>query len=198
VRVVVGRDEGGAGAGDDARDDGLALGGRRAAEHDRRAVAARRGDLGRRRQPRHHDVRGDAHGGGGEGEGLRVVACCACVSLDARFWLGGAGRRRTAAMRDDAALAAAALGPAVRLRQPEQRVEGAARLERADALQVLALEPEAQRGLRGLLARPGRGGQLGRGARRGGEGGEVGVCEDGRAVDVGLDELVGGEDGGAG
>ncbi|KFZ07321.1 hypothetical protein V501_06552 [Pseudogymnoascus sp. VKM F-4519 (FW-2642)] len=74
----------------------------------------------------------------------------------------------------------------------------ASRLERADLLEILALEPESDLWVCGRLPRPGCAFELGGGAGGGGELGDVGGGEHGGAVDVGLDEGVGGEDGGAG
>lgn len=83
------------------------------------------------------------------------------------------------------------------LDQPAHGVERAARLECADALEVLALEEEFDLRARGRLALP-RGAFEGFGRlRRRCEGGERGVGLHGREVDVWLDEGVGGDDGGA-
>lgn len=78
-------------------------------------------------------------------------------------------------MRNDASLAPASLRPSGLLRQPEEGVKCPARLEGADALEVLALEPEADCWAGGGMAGPGGGGELGGGARGGGEQGEVRV-----------------------
>lgn len=73
--------------------------------------------------------------------------------------------------------------------QSLDRMERAPGLERANSLQILALEPQPDDGLRG-------GGACAL-LRRGGERAERGVGEHGRLVDVRLDELVGGEHAGA-
>lgn len=124
-----------------------------------------------------------------------MIACLRQSPRTSDYDGGGEG---TAAMRDDAAFAPAALNPARLLRQSEEGVEGAAGFEGADALEVFALEPEAEDWFCGGLAGPGGGGEGGGGARGGGEKGEVGGGQDGGVVDVGRDEGVGGEDGGAG
>ena len=82
--------------------------------------------------------------------------------------------------------------------QPRQRVECSPSLERSDALQVLALEEEANARTGRALAGPGCPNESGRVLRRGGKGVEGVASEDGGFVDEGANEGVGGDDGGAG
>lgn len=92
-------------------------------------------------------------------------------------------------MRDDALLAAAALGPAGLLLQALDGVKGAAGLEGADLLEVLALEPEAENGAGRGAADPGGALQLGGRPRRRGQPVERRVGQHRRLVHVRLDQL---------
>jgi hypothetical protein len=104
----------------------------------------------------------------------------------------------TRTMRHDPLLLAPSLHPPGFHLQPLQGVERAPRLERPDALQVLALEPQPQHRPGGRPPLPPRPREvLGRAGRRR-ELRERPVGEDGGEMDVGLDELVGFYHGGAG
>jgi hypothetical protein len=92
--------------------DRLAILGDAVVDHDLGAIAARRRQLDRRRIVRHHDRRGHAEQLRRERDRLGVVS----------------GRERHHA------------GAALCVSEPRQRVEGAAKLERAAALEALALE----------------------------------------------------------
>lgn len=91
-------------------------------------------------------------------------------------------------MSDNTLLLATTLKPSRLQLEPLNGVEGPPRLERADPLQVLALEPEPQNGLRGLAPLPLRPSQV---ARRRCQLRQRPVGEHGRPVDVGFDDLVG-------
>lgn len=72
-------------------------------------------------------------------------------------------------------------------------------LERANPLEILALEPEPNLWVRRSFGSlPFRPLQLFESTRGGSELVESGICEHGRLVDVGLDKGVSGEDGGSG
>lgn len=101
-------------------------------------------------------------------------------------------------MRHDPPLPPPSLFPALTLDQAQQRMERASRLERADFLEILALEPESDLWVCRGLTGPGGAFELGGGAGDGGEVGEVGGGEHGGVVDEGAYEGVGGLDGGAG
>lgn len=79
-----------------------------------------------------------------------------------------------------------------------ERVRRTANLEGADALEVLALEEEVDARLGGGAAFEGGADERGGGLGRRGEVVERLAGKDGRFVDVGLDEFVGGLDRGAG
>ncbi|KFZ00973.1 hypothetical protein V500_00913, partial [Pseudogymnoascus sp. VKM F-4518 (FW-2643)] len=161
VRMVVGRDQRSACVGDDVRDDGFALGGCGAAEEDAGAVGLGGGDFGGGGDAWHDDVGGDFEGGGGEGDGLGVVSWLV-VSLDSRE------EELTTTMRHHPPLPPPSLLPALTLHQAQQRMERASRLERADFLEILALEPESDLGVCGGLPGPGGAFELGGGAGGGG------------------------------
>lgn len=85
----------------------------------------------------------------------------------------------------------------LRLDQPQHRMERASHFERADALEILALEEQPHFGRGRLLPLPWRAlqcsGRLGRRCQLG----QRRVGQHGRGVDVGFDECVGFFDGGA-
>jgi hypothetical protein len=124
--IVVGRDECGPRARDDLRQHRLARGQRGFAGDDLGAIAGDRRALDRGRRGRHDDVGRDAAGSGGERERLRMVS----------------GRVR-----------GHAAGGLLRA-QRQHGVRGAAHLEGADLLQVLALE-EQVRAAQGVQRRAG-------------------------------------------
>jgi hypothetical protein len=137
-------DELGAGGRLHLGEDRFARRGRGLAFGDDAAIAAHGVLLGLRRGARHHDVAGNAAPSGSVGQRQRVVP---------------ARMRRHALLRH-------------LVRQAEHRVRGAAHLEGAGLLEVLALEE-----------------QLGPGELV-----EVARGQDRRAVDMGLDPLVRGDD----
>ena len=112
VRMVERRDDGQAALVGQLPRNRFAVARQPVVEHDLCAIAARRVDLDLRRVRRHDDGRGDAQHLGRQRQPLRVIA-----------------RRK----RHDAALA-------LLRRQLRERVVRAAKLERARALQVFALE----------------------------------------------------------
>jgi hypothetical protein len=102
----------------------------------------------------------------------------------------------TTAMGNNAFLPPPTTLPPFLLHQPTERMKGTTDLESADALQVLAFEPQAQFWVCGGAVGPLCALEGGRGLRCRGELAESVVCEDWCFVDVGLYERVGGEDGG--
>lgn len=98
--------------------------------------------------------------------------------------------RPTTTMRNNTPRHATPLHPLDIPLEPLHGMKRPAHLERPDALQVLALEPQPDRRPRRCRApRPPRAGQVRRGRRR--EPRQRRVGEDRRAVDEGPDELVG-------
>jgi len=83
------------------------------------------------------------------------------------------------------------------LDQSRDGMESAAYFEGADALEVFALEEEVHLGLSGILAFPLCSLECFRSLRFVGDSVQGGVGQDGRVVDVRLDEGVGGLDRGA-
>lgn len=101
-------------------------------------------------------------------------------------------------MRNNALLPPAPFQPCGLTLKPLERMKRTTDLEGADALQVLALEPQPDDRRRGLPAFPPRSREFSLGPWRRREGCQRPVRDYGRPVDVWRDELVGLLDGGAG
>ena len=112
VRVIEWRDERQATFAGDGTGKHLTIGDQTVVQHDLGAIAARRGNLHRRRILRHNDGGGDAEQSAGQRHRLRVIA-----------------RRK----RHDA------LGSPI-FRHQRERIESAAELERTRALKIFRLE----------------------------------------------------------
>lgn len=97
-------------------------------------------------------------------------------------------------MRDDPLLLAPTLHPPRLHLEPLNSMERPASLERAHALQILALEPEPQDRSGGRPALPPRAAKVLGGAGRRRELRQRAVRQHGRAVDMRLDQLVGLDD----
>jgi hypothetical protein len=157
-------------------------------------VRAGPGDLGGRGDGGHDDVCGYGERFGGKGEGLRVVALSIFNQPSIPILHRHRSRsKHTTAMRNHPRPSNLLNAPL--LHEPEHRMERAAHLECADALETLALEEQAYLRRRGVLALPLRALECFWGLRCGCEGRERGVGQDGRAVDVRFDERVCGFDG---
>jgi hypothetical protein len=126
--------------------------GRGAGEMDDGALGLGTGDFGGRRYRRHDDMCGDLEGARGKGERLCMISYAEQASVRRRARSSALRGRHTRAMRNNPP-SPNLLEPLL-LDQSRHGMECAPHFERANALEVFALEKHPYFRLRGLLALP--------------------------------------------